>query len=121
MGTVDQAGEWLRLTEHYRRMTDGELTAVAEHRNQLTEIAQQVLAIEISARRLKLEPDKKVLPEAFRVTTPPKAPLRARLNHDDSHDDTGASAYAGDPYAQDRELVEILTVWSLRDALEVQR
>src|SRR5262249_25385940 len=31
------------------------------------------------------------------------------------------SAYPGDPYAQDRELVEILMVWSLRDALQVQR
>src|SRR5256884_6742374 len=34
--------------------------------------------------------------------------------------DTGASAYVGDPYAEDRKLVELLTVWSLRDARQVQ-
>src|SRR5438034_9281497 len=33
----------------------------------------------------------------------------------------GDSCYPGDPYAEDRKLVEILTVWSLSDALQLER
>src|SRR5215472_9951696 len=55
MSLIDYPGEWLRLSEHYRRMTDGELMAIARGRDQLTEIAQQTLAMELSGRGLKVE------------------------------------------------------------------
>src|SRR5713101_7986407 len=58
MGYIHAAGEWLRLSEHYRGMTDGELIAIARDRSQLTEIAQQILAQELSQRKLKVEPEK---------------------------------------------------------------
>jgi hypothetical protein len=58
MGSIHAAGEWLRLSEHYRGMTDGELIAIARDRSQLTEIAQQILAQELSQRKLDVEPEK---------------------------------------------------------------
>src|SRR6266700_7664470 len=57
MGSIHAAGEWLRLSEHYRQMTDGELIAIARDRSQLTEIAQEILAQELSQRKLKVEPE----------------------------------------------------------------
>jgi DNA-directed RNA polymerase subunit M/transcription elongation factor TFIIS len=122
MGSIDHAGEWLRLSEHYRQMTDGELMAIARDREQLTEIAQQMLAMELSARRLKIEsvnpqPTKSTLAGALQ-------PKHLRLGGLSDRNARPARDYAAsevDPYAKDREPVEILTVWSLRDALQVQR
>ena len=116
MRSINHAGEWLRLSEHYQRMTDGELIAIAKDRDKLTEIAQQILAMELSTRKLKVEAenDHRENPDfakTARVGAPPP-PV---------HADTEASEYAGDPYAEDRELVEIETVWSLRDAIDLQR
>ena len=131
MALIDHPGEWLRLTDHYRRMTDGELMAIARDREQLTEIARQILAIELSARRLKVEAENP-RPPAFRGASPttPDAPqqngeLRSSAQptppvpasgQEQSHGETAA-----DPYAEDRKLVELLTIWSLRDAMQVQR
>lgn len=94
METLDPAGEWLRLSERYRQMSDPELLLLARDTSELTETAQQALAQEISRRRLKVEP------EAPPAPPPPNSP--------DSQ------------YDEDRELVEICTVWSLADALQVQ-
>jgi len=57
MGYIHAAGEWLRPSEHYWGMTDGELIAIARDRSKLTEIAQQILAQELSQRKLKVEPE----------------------------------------------------------------
>ena len=131
MGSIHAAGEWLRLSEHYRGMTDGELIAIARDRSQLTEIAQQILAQELSQRKLDVEAEKlrgetgTRDQDAARNPHPnvaKNAPLASHPGwgtHPVDHD-TGDSAYAGDPYAEDRKLVEILTVWSLRDALQVE-
>jgi len=51
MAHSDAAAEWLRLTAHYRRMSDGELLSLARNPAALTEAAQQVLKAEFSARR----------------------------------------------------------------------
>jgi len=131
MALIDHPGEWLRLSDHYRRMTDGELLKIAGERNHLTEIAQQILAMELSARRLKMEDVNPRLPTFGRSASRPfpDAPnqnveLRSTgqprtavptSGQDQSHDEVAA-----DPYAEDRRLVQILTVWSLRDALQVQ-
>jgi DNA-directed RNA polymerase subunit M/transcription elongation factor TFIIS len=98
MEALDPAAEWLRLSEHYRRMSDQELLALARRNSELTEAAQQILANEISARRLKLQPEE--LPAAPN----PEPPA-----------DSSSSLYD-----QDRALVEICTVWSLSDALQLQ-
>src|SRR4029077_3684802 len=95
MQTADSASEWLRLSEHYRGMSDDELLILAQDDSALTDTAKQALAGEISARRLTPLPEK-----------PPVAP-----EPEPSPDS---------PYAEDRELVDICTVWSLPDALQLQ-
>jgi DNA-directed RNA polymerase subunit M/transcription elongation factor TFIIS len=98
-GTVDRAdsaSEWLRLSEHYRRMSDGELLLLARDFSALTKAAQQVLAGEVSVRRLQAPP-----PE---MNLAPPVP----------------EPQPGSPYAEERELVEISQVWSLSDALQLQ-
>jgi len=127
MGYIHAAGEWLQLSEHYRGMTDGELIAVARDRSKLTEIAQQILAQALSQRKLKVEPEKQRTGLGTNTQDAPRNPhpnvaKNATLEWGTQpvDRDTGDSAYAGDPYAEDCKLVEICTVWSLRDALQVQ-
>lgn len=100
MSILEPAGEWLRLAEHYRALTDGELLALARRPNELTQPAQQALAQEMSTRRLKVSSDDQ--DEASRSAPP--------LDIDED-----------DPYAEDRELVELCKVWSIADANKVQR
>jgi DNA-directed RNA polymerase subunit M/transcription elongation factor TFIIS len=95
MEALDPAEEWRYLSERYRQMSDEELLALAPQSSELTHVAQQALASEMSRRGLKLQPEKPV---------PPPEP---ELDPDS-------------PYAEDRELVEIRTVWSLSDALQLQ-
>ena len=102
MQTLDPAGEWLRLSEHYRQLSDDELIGLARQTSDLTDVAQQALAQEIADRRLKIPPEESAAPRG-----PEPQP--------DSAED-GES-----PYAEDRELVVIRTVWSLVDALKLQR
>lgn len=93
MNWANPVAEWQRLSEHYRRMSDGELLTLARSKSELTEIAQQSLADEISQRKLKVEPEP--TPES------PPRPL--------------------DPaYDEASQLVTICTVWSQADALQVQ-
>jgi len=96
MATLDAASEWRRLSELYGRMSDGELLALASKDSELTEVAQEALANEIAQRRLKPEPEAPAEPP-----TPP-----GELNP---------------AYEEDRRLVEICTVWSVADALQVQQ
>lgn len=95
MTPVDLASEWLRLTERYRRMSDGEIVSLAQQASELTEAAQQALAGEVSRRRL---------------TIPAKEPLPPPEPEPDPDS----------PYAADRELIEVRKVWSLSDALQLQ-
>jgi hypothetical protein len=95
MEGLDAGAEWLQLSERYRGMSDGELLILARQNFELTEIAQQSLASEISRRGLKRQSEELFAkPEPF----PP---------FDSSGD-------------EDRELVEICTVWSLSDAVQLQ-
>jgi len=100
MATQGPAAESLRIAEHYRQLSDGELIDLAQHPSELTEMAQAALHQEISSRRLTVPPV-----EAQRETnwTPP---------HDDDSDDS--------PYAEERRLVGLTTVWSRRDAEQLQ-
>jgi hypothetical protein len=96
MDMPDAAGEWLRIAEHYRSMSDGELIVLARQKSALTAIAQQALRDEISNRRLIVPPEE--------LTVPKPEPGKA----------------TGSAYDEDRQLEEICTVWSLRDALQLQ-
>jgi hypothetical protein len=95
MDNVDPAVEWRKLSERYHQMSDEELVALARQSSELTEIAQQALAHEVSSRRLSIAPPAKPAPSI-------------------------PQADADSPYAEDRELVEICTVWSREDALRLQ-
>jgi DNA-directed RNA polymerase subunit M/transcription elongation factor TFIIS len=95
MEAFDPAAEWLQLSERYRQMSDNELLALARQITELTDAAQQILTSEMSRRGLKLQPEE-----------PPGPPIPAR-QLDPSYD-------------EDRKLVEILTVWSLSDAVQLQ-
>ena len=95
MGMPDAAGEW-RIAEHYRNMSDGELIVLARQKSALTAVAQQALRDEISNRRLIVPPEEPTVPKPE-----PGKPT-------------------GSPYDEDRQLGEICTVWSLRDALQLQ-
>lgn len=106
METIGPA-ESLRLTEHYRRLTDDELIEIAHQKDDLTEMAQQALALEIASRRLTVPPKEDAM--AMR-----SAPSLSSLNEPDSEDEE-------DPYAEDRQLVGIRTVWSERDARRLQQ
>jgi len=95
MRDIDPAGEWLELSERYRGMSDEELVVLARQSPELTDVAQQALTQEISYRKLQV--------------TPEETPIPPDLEPDPES-----------PYAEDRQLVELCTVWSLRDALQVQ-
>jgi hypothetical protein len=99
MATPGSAEEVLRLAGHYRRLTDEGLILLARQKENLTEAAQRTLATEILSRRL---------------TVPPLQPQPSALAFPDLADQ-------GDPYPEDRELIEIRTVWSRADALRLQR
>ena len=96
MSHLDPAGELLRISAHYRQMTDDELLDIARDSSELTQIAQQALADEMSQRRLKLQPE------------PPPPPQPA------PDEPTGSA------FDDDRKLISVSTVWSLRDALQLQ-
>jgi len=102
MQVHDPAGEFLRVAEHYRQMSDAEIQILARQRSELTDLAQQALAMEMSNRGLKPEPKE-----------PPAPPVHEAPPHPSAPEDSD--------YKEERELVELCTVWSLRDALQVQR
>jgi len=104
MQAFGPASESLRLSERHRSLTDDELLAIADDTSDLTELAQQALAAEISQRKLKL-PGK-----ACTSAPHPDPPVEADCD----------DPYAGDPYQEDRKVVQIATVWSLRDASQLQ-
>ena len=93
------ASESLRLSEHYRQMTDEELIELAQNPSSLTEMAQAALAQEVRSRRLTIPPPEK-------PPVPPPPPDEPDVD---------------DPYAEERTLVTICVVYSLRDAMQVSR
>jgi DNA-directed RNA polymerase subunit M/transcription elongation factor TFIIS len=101
MNNLGPAAEFLRISEHYRQMSDGELLDLAQDPSELTDVAQQALASEISHRGL-------TIPSAKPALRPNAVPLP------DPADSNSPE------YDDDRQLVEICTVWSQRDALQLQ-
>lgn len=101
MGTVDEAEQWRQVSEHYRSLTDDELIAIARDKEDLTEVAQQVLAAEIQSRRLEIPAEEQTEDEGGAILP-------------------GAEPDPDSPYSEDQELVEIETVYSLRDAQQLE-
>lgn len=111
MATPGSAEESLRLAEHYRGLSDEELIALAQQKDKLTEQAQQALEIEIWSRKLTFPPTEPQAPQ-------PPAPPPETVKEADSYSEETPNE--DDPYAEDRELVEIRTVWSEADARRLQ-
>jgi DNA-directed RNA polymerase subunit M/transcription elongation factor TFIIS len=107
MHTADAGGDHLRLVEHYRQMKDPELLVLLRDIDGLTDLARQALEAEVHQRRLKPEPEEAAapIPEFSRSSSGPSST--------DESDEP-------DSYEEERKLVELCTVWSLRDALQLQ-
>jgi hypothetical protein len=99
MENFDSAQEWQRLSEFYREMSDEELLILAGQYSDLTSVAQQVLSHEISHRGLEM---------------PGKPALSAPNAEQEINPDPDS------PYAEDRKLINLVTVWSMRDAVQLQ-
>ena len=119
MDTLNPAGEYLRIFERYRKMSDEELLLLIPKRDELIPFAQEALANEVRSRGLQAE-------------TVAKSPfVRHESNFRDAARDDSAGLVSPDeavpadepdsPYEEDRKLVTLCTVWSERDALQVQR
>lgn len=106
MHAADAAGDYLRLVEHYRQMKDPELLVLMRQSDGLTDLARQALEAEVHQRRLQLEPE----PEE--PAPPIPEPSDPSPEHDSSENDS---------YEEDRKLVDLCNVWSLRDALQLER
>ena len=137
MDALDPAGEFLRISERYRQMSDEELLVLIPQSSELTPFAQQALANEVRSRGLKAEAESEAEDEkpatSSQVKPPPAlferkspkfrdsagydVPEADSSNADFSHTDSSQE----DQYDEDRRLVELCTAWSLRDALQVQR
>jgi hypothetical protein len=115
MDALDHAGEFLRISERYRQMSDEELLVLVPQSSELTAFAQQALANEVRQRGLTAESKKPSAPSP--INPPP-----AFFEHESPklRDSFGYDPAADSPYEEDRKLVELCTVWSVRDALKVQ-
>jgi len=130
MDAFDPAGqEFLRISERYRQMSDEEIRVLMPQSSELTPFAQQALATEIRTRGLKAEVDdaKPSAPWDYKPST--HFEREAPKFHDSFASDSSSSEAdpesessddADSPYDEDRKLVELCTVYSVRDALQVQ-
>jgi DNA-directed RNA polymerase subunit M/transcription elongation factor TFIIS len=129
MHSFDPAGqEFLRISERYRQMSDSELLVLIPKSSELTPFAQEALANEVRSRGLKTEvedeepatPSPVKPPPAFFEHDSPKFRDSAGFDFSDSDSSDSDSSHEKDQYDEDRKLVELCTVWSTRDALQVQ-
>jgi DNA-directed RNA polymerase subunit M/transcription elongation factor TFIIS len=126
MDTFDPAaGEFLRISERYRQMSDSELLVLIPQSSELTPFAEEALANEVRSRGLKAEVEEQPSsPSEFRASSFKPA---AFVEHESPKFRDSAASGLPDPdsseedqYGEDRKLVELCTVWSVRDALKVQ-
>jgi DNA-directed RNA polymerase subunit M/transcription elongation factor TFIIS len=96
MELLNPAEESRRLTELYRNMSDEELIVVARQNSELTVIAQRALDYELSQRKLTAPPEEPAVPPVPEPSVDPE-------------------------YAEETELVDLCIVWSLADALKLQK
>jgi len=128
MDTLDPAGEFLRISERYRQMSDEEILVLIPQSSELTPFAQQALANEVRSRGLKAEVEDEKPSAASQFKASPFKPPPAFFERespkfrdspsDDFPDDSSNDADSA--YDEDRKLFDLCTVWSVRDALKVQ-
>lgn len=114
----DPAQYWRDLTDHYRRMSDGELLELAGKPEDLTEVAQQVLGDEMKLRQLtstKSAPKPaRTRNEAAAIHTEPTS-YRYEFSRNDLEEKNGSYEYTWKT-----ELCECETAqqaWQLAEAL----
>jgi hypothetical protein len=136
MDTLDPAGEYLRIAERYRQMSNEEILVLVPQSSGLTELAQQALASEVRSRGLKFETailETAIEDDSLSNRSPfgkspatPKPvfveqqPPRFRDAGEADFASPESSDEAESPYKEDRKLVDLCTVYSERDALKVQ-
>ena len=118
------AGEFLRMAERYRRMSDDELLVLLPQSSELTPFAQQALANEVRSRGLRAEVRDEETPapspsefKSSQFAPPAFFERKSPELRDWATEDFLAPESS---YDEDRKLVELCTVWSLRDALKLQ-
>jgi len=118
------AGEFLRMAERYRRMSDEELLVLMPQSSELTPFAQQALANEIRSRGLKAEvrDEATVAPLSSESKSSQFTPPAFFERESPEHGDWATEDFLApdSSYDEDRKLVELCTVWSERDALKLQ-
>jgi DNA-directed RNA polymerase subunit M/transcription elongation factor TFIIS len=129
MDTLDPAGEFLQISERYRQMSDDELLVLIPQSSELTPFAQQALANEIRQRGMKAEvevqgpsapsPFKALESNALTAFFERESPKFRDSGGNDFPDADSSDDH--DSYEEDRKLVDLCIVWSVRDALKVQR
>jgi len=124
MDRFDPAGqEFLRISERYRQMKDEELLVLIPQSSELTPFAQEALATEVRRRGLKREAEEASIPSRAAAEPPARFEHETPKFHDSADGDTSETDSFDDAdssYDEDRKLVELCTVYSVRDALQVQ-
>jgi DNA-directed RNA polymerase subunit M/transcription elongation factor TFIIS len=130
MGTFDAGGEeFLRMAERYRQMSDEELLVLIPQSSELTPFAQEALANEVRSRGLKaeVEDEKAATPSEvkapqFKAAQFEQSPPASFERESPELRDWAVKDFLepDSPYDEDRKLVDLCTVWSVRDALKVQ-
>jgi hypothetical protein len=116
MDAFDPAGqEFLRISDRYRQMSDDELLVLIPQSSELTPFAQEALATEVRNRGLKAGTTKVESAAAFEYMSPK---FRDSAEYDAS--DADSTGDSDSSYDEDRKLIELCTVYSIRDALKVQ-
>ena len=113
----DLSEEWRRLSEHYAQMYDGELVRLAGRYSDLTNVAKEVLRVEMGKRGLG-DPEKpaEAQPDSGRLRFERGVELDGRA---ESGDDAEGNAPAHE-YTWKTELCECDTreqAWQLREML----
>src|SRR5208282_6280094 len=140
MNTFDPAGqEFLRISERYRQMSDGELLVLIPQSSELTPFAQEALANEVRSRGLKaeVEDEETSAPSQVKASQFKASQVKASQVKASQLEQSSPGSFEREspelrdwavrdflepdsPYDEDRKLVELCTVWSVRDALQVQ-
>jgi hypothetical protein len=115
MDTLDPAGEFLRISERYRQMSDEELLVLMPQSLELTPFAQQALANEIRQRGLKAELEVEDEPSArSQFKAPQFKPPPAFFEHESPKFRDSAGDESPDPDSSDApDSYEETANWSI--------
>jgi len=122
MATPGSAEETLRLAEHYRRLTDDELLQIACDKDDLTDDAQATLKMEIMSRKLTAPtPESQIQSRSQLPAGRGEGDSLSNYPKHAENSGTTTNSEEEDPHAEDRQFVQIRTVWSERDSRQLQQ